>query len=206
MSYNKAEKNKSKGRKEPKKITPTYLHNSGLYYLERFSASKSHFKDVMIRKVKRSCLQHKEQDFEACAKMVTELADKFESCGLLNDESYAQALASSSRRKGLSQKAAYTKMLVKGLSAPCAKNALNALDTLNFSTREDAEFFAALTFSRKKKLGVFFMPRRLDEEENIQKSLGTFARAGFSYDIAHKILDMSLEEIEDSFHVLKTLR
>ena len=88
---------------------------------------------------------------------------------------------------------------VKGIPVVCAKNAISALDTCHFDTQDGAEFFAALTFARKKKLGAFFIARRLDEKENMKKSLGTFARSGFSYDIAQKVLDMSLEEIEDSF-------
>ncbi|MCK5375077.1 MAG: RecX family transcriptional regulator [Alphaproteobacteria bacterium] len=184
-----------KHNKKPKKITPTYLHNSGLYYLERFSASKFHFKEVMARKVKRSCIIHKDQDYNTCIKMVTDLADKFEACGLLNDEIYANALASSLRRKGLSYKAIEMRMRSKGVAPDIIITALNSFDFQSHETREDADFFAAITLARKKKIGPYFT----GETQNLQKSLGIFARMGFSYNIAQRVLDISPNELDEIF-------
>ncbi len=194
ISWQKSGHARSKSQKKtPKKITPSYLHNSGLYYLERFSASKSHFKEVMIRKVKRSCLCHKDQDYNACTKMVGELADKFEACGLLNDKTYANALVSTMRRKGLSRRAIQIKMRSKGIGSDLALCSLEDLDSHSHETSEDAEFSAALTLARKKKIGAF----SCGKEQNIQKSFGVLARAGFSYDIAKRVLNISLEELEN---------
>ncbi len=184
--------NKSK-QKIPKKITPTYLHNSGLYYLERFSASKEHFKTVMLRKVKHSCLYHKDQDYQTCANMVVELADKFEKCGLLNDEIYTNACVSSLRRKGLSQTAIIAKMRLKGIDKERAITALEQLDKENYDSKEDAEKAAAIKLARKKKIGPFF--QKEGEEQDIKKSLGILARAGFSYNIASHILNMDIDDI-----------
>jgi regulatory protein len=210
MSYHKADniKNKSEKtntdykmdkpygkcrKKAPKKITASYLHNSGLYYLERFAASKAHFKDVMLRKVKRSCMHHKDQDYDVCEKMVDELANKFEACGLLNDKIYANALAESMRRKGLSKRVIQIKMHNKGLSPDHAIQVLEQLDMQSFGTFEDAEFAAALKLSRKKKIG----PYSALKEQDAQKSLGILARAGYSYDIARRIIDMDPEALNE---------
>lgn len=88
-------------KKRPRKITETYLHNSGLFYLERFAASKAHFKVVMTRKVKRSCLYHVDQNYETCVEMVDALADRFEELGLINDAIYTRGCVESFRRRGL---------------------------------------------------------------------------------------------------------
>lgn len=176
-----AEKHK---KRPPKKITPTYLHNAGLYYLERFSASKRHFKTVMMRKVKRSCMHHEEQSYEECRAMVDELADKFEKLELLNDEVYARGQVTSLRRRGKSRTAILNKMRMKGIANEDTLNVLEEIDD------EDTEFQAALRLARKKKIGPFF----IGEEENVQKSLGVLARAGFSYDIAKKALEHKEEE------------
>ena len=196
MSYHKADNAKDKPEKTPRKINPRYLHNSGLYYLERFAASKAHFKEVMCRKSKRSCMHHKDQDYDACIKMVDELADKFEACGLLNDEVYANALAASLRRKGLSTRAAQVKMRNKGISFDQASLALGQLDAQSYETQEDAEFAAALKLARKKKIG----PYSVVKDQDNQKSLGVLARAGFSYDIARCIIDMEPGNLEKFQH------
>ncbi len=198
MHHHKSEQSNSKREKQrkpktPKKITPTYLHNSGLYYLERFSASKKHFITVMSRKAKRSCMHHTDQNYDECIQMVHELADKFEKVGLLNDDLYTNGLVNSLRRKGKSEKAIISKMHVKGIDPEKTVNALKALDNDLFETPQEAELYAAMKLARKKRIGPFFQ----GDEENVQKSLGVFARAGFSYDISKQVIDMDDDRFEE---------
>ncbi|MCK5384414.1 MAG: regulatory protein RecX, partial [Alphaproteobacteria bacterium] len=114
-------------------------------------------------------------------------------CGLLNDKTYANALVSTMRRKGLSRRAIQIKMRSKGIGSDLALCSLEDLDSHSHETSEDAEFSAALTLARKKKIGAF----SCGKEQNIQKSFGVLARAGFSYDIAKRVLNISLEELEN---------
>lgn len=186
------QKKGQRAKKVPKRITETYLHNSGLYYLERFVASKNHFKTVMQRKVKRSCLAHKDQDYEECVKLVDALADKFEKMGLLNDALYTQGMVNSLRRKGLSQAGIINKMQMKGINRAQTLSTLQQLDSVHYDTEKEAEMNAALTLARKKRLG----PYSIKDVEHM-KALGVFARAGFSYDIAKTILEISLEDAEE---------
>lgn len=189
--FKKSSKSGNRERRPPKKITPTYLHNSGLYYLERFAASKKHFKTVMMRKVKRSCMHHVDQDYNECNDMVDELVNKFEKSGLLNDELYTNGSVSSLRRKGLSRMAIISKMLQKGISKDQTILALEKLDYETYDSSDDAERAAALNFARKKRIGPYFT----GEKQNIQKSLGVFARGGFSYNIAMGILELDADDI-----------
>ena len=201
MQHHKSEQPKIKSQKRdgqrkkrlPKKITATYLHNSGLYYLERFSASKKHFISVMLRKVKRSCMHHQDQNYEECVQLAHELADKFEKSGLLNDDLYTDGMVSSMRRRGLSQRAIVTKMQIKGIDQDKTRDVLETHDTEEYDTPENAEMRSALKLARKKKIGPYFT----GDEENIQRSLGMFARAGFSYQISKTVLDMTLDEAEE---------
>lgn len=87
----KSSNKKQRKQKVPKKITDTYLHNAGLFYLQRFTASRSHFYDVMMRKIKKSCTYHKNQKIEDCESLLKNLIEKFEELGLLDDKSYAKA-------------------------------------------------------------------------------------------------------------------
>lgn len=183
-------------KRAPRKITPTYLHNSGLYYLERFAASKKHFITVMSRKARRSCMHHKDQDYDECVKMVHDVADKFEKIQLLNDDLYTEGVVNSLRRRGLSTNAIVNKMRMKGIEPDKTRAALNKRDDAHHDTQNDAEIYAALKHAKKKRVGPFFT----GEEENMKRSLGMFARAGFSYDISKKILDMNSEEAEDLFY------
>lgn len=192
-SRGKQKKNEQK--KIPRKITKTYLHNAGLYYLERFAASKEHFKTVMKRKAKRSCMYHKEQDYNTCVELVNQLADQFEQSGILNDTVYTASNVNALRRKGVSHAMIIRKMTLKGISEENTRHALESHNAdLGYEAR-DIEIQSALILARKKKLGPF----NRSEEQNNQKALGVFARAGFSYDIAKKILDMTEEEYEEHY-------
>ncbi len=200
MAYDKSHEAKIKRqKKKPKKITESYLHNSGLYYLERFAASKAHFQSVMTRKVKRSCMVHPEQDFDKCAEMVIALADKFERVGLLDDESYTRGRVGSLRRKGLSKSVIVQKMHIKGIAREHTLTALQALDDETYDDERDAEIAAALRLARKKRLGPYRrdMQEVDDDGKSARRALGVFARAGFSYDIAKTVLDMSADEINE---------
>lgn len=172
-------------RKVPKKISESYLHNSGLYYLQRFSASSNQFRDVMMRKVKRSCLHHKEQDLAACTIFVDELVLKFERSGLLNDDIYTGGSVNSLRRQGKSKKAIEAKLTSKGVNLQLIDRKLRDYDeNLGFQATE-TELNAALMLVKRKKLGVY----RLKRDQKPEKELAILARAGFSYEIARKALD-----------------
>ncbi|MCB1591682.1 MAG: RecX family transcriptional regulator [Alphaproteobacteria bacterium] len=173
----------------PRRITESYLHNSGLFYLQRFSASKAHFKRVMMRKVKRSCAAHTDQDFETCRALVEKLAERFEGSGLLNDALFARGLALSLRRQGRSRKAIFAKMTERGLKAEQIEVALERLSEEYGTDDREEEREAALRFARKRRLGPY---RRggagASDPSVLKKELGAFARAGFSYETARGIL------------------
>lgn len=175
-------------KRPPKKITETYLHNAGLAYLQRFTASTEHFRTVMMRKIHRSCAYHTGQCRDDCLQMLQKTVEKFQDLGLLNDTAYARGMVTSLRRRGLSSKAILFKLLQKGLPEYMVKDALDIIDEGN----SEADLLSALRLSRRKKIGPF---RTTDKGE--EKELGQLARAGFGYDISRKILLMTAEEAED---------
>lgn len=173
--------------KTPRKITATYLHNAGLYYLQRYAASAAQFRKVMLRKAQRSCAHHKDQDMDACRSMIEDLVQKFISCGLLNDELYLRGMVHTLRRQGRSKSMIVQKLLHRGLSASVIESALRAADEEQDSDA-DGEYRAAEIFARKKKLGAHDTPQQK------MKDLQKMARAGFSYDIARKVLQADVPD------------
>ena len=194
MSEGSAPAKKIKAKKErrpPKKITENYLHNAGLYYLERFVASTAHFRTVMMRKIDRSCNFHKDQDREQCIAMLDAVAAKFQELGLLNDETYTRGMVISMRRRGLSARMIHAKLRAKGLEQSAISEALQIYDD---ETDENAELRAALRLARRKKLGPYATEKNADMP--LEKSLASLARAGFSYDTASRALQLDRDEAE----------
>lgn len=188
MFVNKHKNNTSKIKQEkrpPKKITQSYLHNSGLYYLERFAASKNHFKTVMLRKIKNSCRFHEDQDYAACVEMLDKVIESFVRSGLLNDDVYAKGLAQTLRRRGQSGKASIQKMNIKGIDSTLAANSLREID----KDIDDPEFQAALRLTQRKRIGYYAAA----PHDDLKKPLGMLARAGFSYEISMRALNYNPE-------------
>jgi regulatory protein len=178
--------------KPPKKISESYLHNSGLYYLQRFATSSGNFKRVMGRKIDKSCRFHKDQDRDECMKMLDDLTVKFLETGLLDDEGYCRAMVTSLRRRGLSTRAIHAKLKTKALDTPLIKSTLHDYDhQYGEEEGQNAELRAAITCARKKRL----LPFNPDKE--VDKSLGCLARAGFSYGIAQKVISMDVAEAQE---------
>jgi regulatory protein len=178
---NNKDTNKSKQtKKQPKKISESYLRNSSLYYLQRHPASISHFLNVMERKMKRSLKAHPDQDLSAYTVFLKEiLVPDLERAGLLNDTLYTKALTASLQRRGIPKRMISMRLAVKGVKAD------------EEQLQEQTDFTAAHKFAKRKRLGPFSKQQR-----DIQKDLNSLARAGFSYETAMRILKSTPEELE----------
>lgn len=146
----------------------------------------------MMRKVKKSCLAHPDQDYERCAALVDTLVEKFIRAGLLNDELYARGMVTSLRRRGKSKNAIIAKTRAKQVETTLALQELETIDTETHANEYAAELEAATTHARKKRLGPF----RGDKEADLKKELANMARAGFSYDTARRVLMAEDEEFD----------
>ena len=180
-------------RRSPKKITESYLQNSGLYYLQRFTASKAHFMKVMTLKIDRSCNFHKDQNRSECIALLEKVTQGFVDAGLLNDISYAKAMVNSYRRRGMSKRMILTKLKTKGLDQAIIIKTLNDHDG---HEPEQQENRAAIQFAKRKKKGPYSKKTKYDDIQ-FKKDLQAFARAGFSYDMANKVLSMTEEDIKE---------
>jgi regulatory protein len=178
------------GRKQPKKvpkqITETYLYNSGLYYLQRYAASSARFRTVMSRKIDRSCRHHPEQNRDECSRMLDRTILKFQELGYLNDGNYTRMKISSLLGRGLSRKMVMMKLQHAGIAGTQIDAALDAYLQENETTAEDTEMTAALKLARKKRVGPYAQGKDYDRN----KAIAAFARAGFSFDVIRKVLDL----------------
>lgn len=181
--------------KVPKKISARYLYNSGLAYLQRFPASTHHFRGVMMRKIQKSCHHHTDQNMEECQKFLEETISRFKELGLLDDAAYLKGMVTSLRRRGLSSTQIRLKLQQKGYDTAAVKDELQKHDREEYQGEDNGDYQSALIFARKKRLGPFDTENRKTPE----KALAAMARAGYSFDIARKILTISLEEIDDDF-------
>lgn len=188
-----------KKKRIPRKISARYLENAALYYLQRYATSVDNLRQVLTRKVNRSCAHHDVSPDEFYP-VIEALLTRYIDSGLLNDKVYAEGRVGSLRRQGRSRQGIMSKLQAKGLARGDIEAALEQVDT---ETREDqgmdAEFTAALKLARKKKIGTFNQKPETDpvlRRKQQQREMALLARNGFSYDIAKRVLAFD-EDDED---------
>ena len=186
-----------KKKRTPRKISSRYLENAALYYLQRYATSVDNLRQVLTRKVNRSCAFHEVSPDEFYPQ-IEALLERYIASGLLNDKVYDEGRVGSLRRQGKSKQNILSKLQMKGLPREEIEAALDRIDS---ETREDngmePEFAAALKLARKKKIGSFNLKPQTDPQlrrKEQQREMAMLARNGFSYDIAKRVLDFDEDE------------
>lgn len=182
MSEKEAETPAKRTRPGPRKVTPKYLENAALFYLQRFATSAANLRRVLMRKVERSARFHGTDPAEG-AQWVEALIARFVASQLLDDALYAESRAQSLRRRGASGRTIALTLRQKGVEGGIIDTAMAAAD----EAEERPELAAAARLARKRRLG----PYRATEgrREARERDLAALARAGFSYDVALAVID-----------------
>jgi regulatory protein len=157
------------------------LEKSALFYLERYSSSSAQLRRVLLRRVKRAeMLGTDRPEAEAARRHIETLIARFLAAGLLDDRRFAEAQAASLQRRGASRRRIRERLASKGVERELVDAALETID------EPTGELAAACALVRRRRLG----PYRAAGARGVhrQRDLATLARAGFSLDLARKVL------------------
>jgi regulatory protein len=171
-------------RRPPRKITAARLDNMALHYLGRFASSSGNLRRVLLRKVARAAAAHGD-DPDDGAKLIEELIARYLASGLIDDRAYAAQKAASLQRRGASRFGIRGKLRQKGVEGELVAEAIETLDAAS----ETSELASACALARRRRLGPYRPPsaRRAAHD----KDMATLARAGFSFDVARRVLEVS---------------
>jgi regulatory protein len=170
--------------------TETNLHDAALNYLARFAATEAGLTRVLHARIARWAA---EQETDATAAqadtaraVVRNLVARLAASGAVSDAAFAQARSRSLVRAGRSRRAIAAHLAQRGVPQAVAADAL--------PTTAEAELAAALIHARKRRAGPFGTAQTTPEA--MRRVLASFARAGFSQDMAQRALRLSREEAE----------
>jgi regulatory protein len=165
----------------PPRITPSYLENAALHYLERFAASTGSLRRVLKRKVARSAAHWGDDTAEGAAHIETVIA-KLTELGYLNDAAYAELKTGVLHRRGKGARAIRASLAAKGVGASDAAAALAALA----EEHPQPDRAAAISLARRRRLGPFRVGGRA---ENRARDLAVMGRNGFDFETARAVID-----------------
>ena len=168
-------------------LTRDKLHKSALHYLERYASSVAGLRRVLLRRVDRAVQEGRCERDEAVL-WVDDIVGRFENAGLVDDRTFAAGQVASRRRRGESGRRIALKLREKGVDANVVDDALLDEDGPDQTV---AEFAAACRFARRRRLGPMRDPdNRISRRD---RDLAALARAGFSLDVARRVLDLDDE-------------
>lgn len=172
----------TRGKKVPE-ATPAYLERAGLWYLERYSASSEKVRQLLMRKVKLSAKTHG-TDEQQGAEVVDRLITRFAELGLIRDRDLAVLRAEKLHKKGSSRRMIKAKLGAMGLGE---SDISAAIDEVDERAPENSDLEAAWSLAKRRKIGPYRDEK--DRPDLRQRDMGVLARAGFSFDIARKVVD-----------------
>lgn len=183
------EKTGRKARGTPRKMTRERVFNIARFHMERFSCSADHLKRVLTRRVDRALRAHG-GDRAAALGWVEEAVQSLQRAGVLDDAKFALALATALRRKGRTPARIRMALLAKGV--PRDRIAAALRESAGPGDEDDA-YAGALAYIRRRRLGPFRPKDRAKPDPGearrlAQKDLAAVVRAGFSLDVARRVL------------------
>ncbi|WP_417668574.1 regulatory protein RecX [Roseibium sp.] len=164
--------------------TEDRLTRQAVYYLERYSSSVANLRRVLQRKIARAARAN-DLDESQFSQMLEDVIAKCERAGMVNDTSYAEVKVASQRRRGYSRRQITAKLRTKGVSA-------QVLEQI-FAKDETSDEQAAVRLAQRKRIGPW--RTRGDRESYRDKDMAALCRAGFSFDLARRIVTGDADDL-----------
>ncbi len=166
----------------PPRITAALLRRVTARYLARYATTSVHLRRLLMRRVRRAAAFHGEPVAPLAALVDAEIA-RLVRAGLLCDARYAEDRARALHRRGASARGIRARLAAKGLRGEVVDRALAALR----DGCGDPELAAAAAFARRRRMGPWAAERPGPDER--RRQLARLGRAGFSYEVARRVVD-----------------
>ena len=159
-------------------------------YLQRYAAPRNHVRRILWRKLERS-LAHHGGDREEVSGWIEEALTQASNGGLIDDARYVRDKVRGYVRRGASGHKIARNLAAKGITRDQVDVALADIRSEGL----DPQLIAVASYIRRRRLGPFNGDER-DANELCKKDLARLGRAGFSFDLASRVLLMESDEIE----------
>ena len=183
MSWIDGESNsRNRGRRPPPRLSEAYLEAAAARYLRRFWAPTASLRRVLNKRVRAAVEAHGDDPVQGGV-WVEELLTRLTHAGVLDDAHFAAERARQLHERGIPAISIRQRLRQKGLQSEHIDAALAKVAAAS----PDADLEAGRAYARRRRLGPF--RQAADRPERRQRDLAAMARAGFSYDIARRVIE-----------------
>ncbi|GAB4573679.1 MAG: hypothetical protein Tsb008_08760 [Rhodothalassiaceae bacterium] len=165
-------------------MTRERLEAGALHYLARFAASEERLRRLLADRIARRNDGHRPPDREQAA-WIEEIVAKCRRLGLIDDAAYALMRARGRLARGMAPARIRADLRARGVADADVEAAfVRLMEEAGETHPLDAE--AALRFARRRHFGPW---RRVEAStDRLKREIAAFARAGFSYGLARRIV------------------
>jgi regulatory protein len=161
-----------------------WAKNSAAYRLAKRMMTERELADAIRRKARSKFEDISEAQLNALAEAALAFGRSMKA---LEDQNYAEIRANSAARSGRSKRAIARKLSEKGVERSIVESVLQDADDLR----------SAVVYARKKAFGPFRRPDVEPDDARWTKEIASFARQGFGFDLAKRVLDLDRDEAEE---------
>ena len=172
----------------------TNLRDLAYSYLEKYSPSKQQLKVYLLKKYLTKIKGTKSR--KEVTSIIDEIISNLEKNKILNDEMYSDSKARMFLRRGYSLNKINQSLRNKGIDNKFIKQ---SIDKIKDNVIEP-DFVSALKLCKRRRIG----PLRPEDNRELfyKKDMGILARAGFSFEISKKILELEKNEFEKLIKII----
>ncbi len=156
------------------------LENKAVHYLARYASTARRLETVLTRFGRRKL---PDEDKKRMAALIARKVEECRERGYVDDEEFAKTRSARLRKQGVSLAGIRRKLAERGVEKDVIDRILDTMDD-----SDAAKMKAAAIHARRRRLGPYARREKLREGWQ-NRHLGSFARAGFSYDVARRILE-----------------
>ena len=172
-------------KKLPKPVSARSLQWLSKRHLERYLASETQLRRVLMRRVNRRLRSFPEDDREVMVALVEAEVKRCVDAGLVNDRTLSQMWVERLRNRGDSTLSIQKKLRQKGISSQLIQESLERMDS---QIEGNAALRCALAYAKRRGLGPF---RRNPEirQTRRQKDTAAMMRAGHAYEHIRQVIE-----------------
>ena len=172
----------------------TNLKDLAYSYLEKYSPSKQQLKIYLLKKyltkIKGS------QSKKEVSSIIDEIINNLEKNRILNDELFSDSKARMFLRKGYSLNKINQSLRHKGIDQKYIKLSIDKIKEKEI----EPDFVSALKLCKRRRIGP--LRPQANRELFYKKDMGILARAGFSYDMSKRILELEQGEFNKLLKII----
>ena len=164
------------------------IRNFAYSYLEKYNPSKQQLRIHLFKKIvkKGQNISSKKEIFNLIDSVILSLEEK----KFLSDKYYSDAKSKAFLRKGYSLNKIRFSLIKKGIDEKYIKSSISKIK----ENESDPDFFSAIKMCKRRRIG----PCRDENNRTLfyKKDISILARAGFSYEVSKKVLEIPKKEFE----------